>query len=53
MTLTLQTKSRLFRSIPAHGDGRYLGTERQYARADIANEFSVGFHGAERLKASS
>jgi alkanesulfonate monooxygenase len=30
-----------------------LGTERQKARRDIANEFAVGFHGAARLQASS
>jgi alkanesulfonate monooxygenase len=29
-----------------------LGTDRQRARAEIANEFSVGFHGARKLKAS-
>ncbi len=30
-----------------------LGTERTKARRDIANEFSVGFHGAARLQAAS
>ncbi|TRC82751.1 FMNH2-dependent alkanesulfonate monooxygenase [Mesorhizobium sp. WSM4310] len=30
-----------------------LGTRRQRAHRDIANEFSVGFHGAARLQASS
>ncbi len=30
-----------------------LGTRRLSARADIANEFSVGFHGAAALQAAS
>ncbi|TIP42858.1 MAG: FMNH2-dependent alkanesulfonate monooxygenase [Mesorhizobium sp.] len=30
-----------------------LGTQRQRAHKDIANEFSVGFHGASRLQAAS
>ena len=30
-----------------------LGTRRQRAHENIANEFSVGFHGAARLQASS
>ncbi|RUZ43592.1 alkanesulfonate monooxygenase, partial [Mesorhizobium sp. M7A.F.Ca.CA.004.05.2.1] len=30
-----------------------LGTRRQRAHENIANEFSVGFHGANRLQASS
>ncbi len=30
-----------------------LGTERAPARKEIANEFSVGFHGEKRLKAAS
>ncbi|RVC56218.1 LLM class flavin-dependent oxidoreductase, partial [Mesorhizobium sp. M2A.F.Ca.ET.046.02.1.1] len=30
-----------------------LGTQRQRAHKDIANEFSVGFHGANRLQAAS
>lgn len=30
-----------------------LGTDRQRAHHNIANEFSVGFHGAERLQAAS